>query len=488
MRFHAAAWLPLAGLVAALTGCATAPPQPLAPSLVPNAFEERSAATAPVWPEQGWWRQFQSPELSSFIARAQADNRDLGVAAARFEEATAQVTVQRAALFPTVDAQAQAQRSRSGAILGSSNGQSTVISPGYTGNSFGLNVDATYDLDVWSLARDNLRSAKESAKSARFAERATALTVTSGVADGYFSVLSLREQIAIADEEVRAINGILAIIKLKVSAGTASHLDLAQEQAQEESVQAEIPVLNEAEFEARITLAVLLGRPPESFEISAQSTAGIKLPEVAAGPPSQLLLRRPDVAEAEANLAAAHANLQAARAAFLPQFSLTGSRGFSSAIIGTLLRGPNVVWDAGGQILQTIFAGGKLVGEKNLAYATQKELVAAYESAVLKAYADVEAALGEVRNDALEEQHLEREVAAAREAFNISELQYRQGVADLLNVLQAQQTLFEARDALAQARLARMQATVHLYTALGGGWQEPQRERTQFIADRPAAG
>jgi outer membrane protein TolC len=186
------------------------------------------------------------------------------------------------------------------------------------------------------------------------------------------------------------------------------------------------------------------------------------------------------VAEAEANLAAAHANLQAARAAFLPQFSLSGSVGFSSAATNALLHGPSFLWDAGAQLVQTIFDGGKLIGQKDLAYATQEQLVASYQSAVLNAYADVETALGQVRNFAREEQHLRQEVDAAREAFQISQLQYRQGVADLLNVLQAQQTLFGARDALAQARLARLQATVHLYAALGGGWQEPASERTQF--------
>src|SRR6185312_14930033 len=148
------------------------------------------------------------------------------------------------------------------------------------------------------------------------------------------------------------------------------------------------------------------------------------------------------------------------------------------------LHGPSFLWDAGAQLVQTIFSGGKLIGQKDLAYATQEQLVASYQGAVLNAYADVETALGQVRNYARGEQHLRQEVDAAREAFQISQLQYRQGAADLLNVLQAQQTLFGARDALAQARLARLQATVHLYTALGGGWREPARERTQFLADK----
>jgi NodT family efflux transporter outer membrane factor (OMF) lipoprotein len=304
------------------------------------------------------------------------------------------------------------------------------------------------------------------------------------VADTYFEILALRERSAIANEDIVAIDGILRIVKLKVKAGTASHLDLAQEQAQIASVRAELPLLNEQALEAQVALAVLIGRPPEGFAVEAQSAQAMRIPDVAPGLPSQLLLRRPDVAEAEANLAAAHANLQAARAAFLPQFALSGSAGFSSAAVSALLHGPSFLWDAGGQLVQTIFDGGKLVGQKDLASATQQELVASYQSAVLNAYADVESALGQVRNYALEEQHLREEVDAAREAFQISRLQYGQGVADLLNLLQAQQTLFGARDALAQARLDRLKAIVHLYAALGGGWQEPQRDRTQFVVEK----
>jgi outer membrane protein, multidrug efflux system len=469
--------LAVAFVAVCLTGCATRPPQVLTPELVPKRIGARVAAQAPVWPRAEWWRGFGSPELSNLITRAQADNRDLAAAAARLREARAEVTIQRAALFPQVNLQADATRTGLGRSAVETGGQEVS-----TGNAFGLNLDASYDLDVWGLQSDNLRSATEGLKSSRFAQQVTALTVTATVADDYFNVLALREQISIAQEDITAIDAILGTIKLKVSAGTASHLDLAQEEAQLESVQAELPVLEEQELEARVALAVLLGRPPESFEVRAPNTDGVALPPVTAGLPSQLLLRRPDVAEAEANLAAAHANLQAARAAFLPQIALSGSDGFGSTAVSTLLHGPSAVWDAGAQLVQTIFAGGKLVGQKDLAYATQEELVADYQSAVLNAYADVESALGQVANYAREEEHLRREVDAAREAFGISQLQYRQGVADLLNVLQAQQTLFGARDELAQAKLARLQALVHLYEALGGGWQESPRDRTQFLA------
>jgi multidrug efflux system outer membrane protein len=470
-------WLALTCVAACLNACATRPPQVLTPQLVPKKFVGEAPAPGPVWPRSGWWQGFGSPELSRLIGLAQAQNRDLAVAAARLQEARAEVTLQRSALFPAIDAQAQASRSGVGRVALASNGQQNST----TRNAFGLSGEASYDLDVWGLSRDNLRSAEEALKSSRFAERAVALTTTEAVANTYFAILTSRERIAIANEDITAINGILQTVKLKVRAGTASHLDLAQEQAQIESVQGELPVLEEQELEERIALAVLLGEPPEGFGVQAQSSAAIQLPQTAPGLPSQLLLRRPDVAEAEANLASAHANLQAARAAFLPQFALSGSAGFSSAATNALLHGPSFLWDAGAQLVQTIFDGGKLIGQKDLAYATQEQLVASYQGAVLNAYADVESALGQVRNFAAEEEHLHREVDAAREAFQISELQYRQGVADLINVLQAQQTLFGARDSLAQARLARLQAIVHLYAALGGGWQEPGRERTLFM-------
>ncbi|MFZ0550284.1 MAG: efflux transporter outer membrane subunit [Steroidobacteraceae bacterium] len=472
------------GLIILFSACATRPPQVLTPKLVPPKFVGPATVAAPVWPTAGWWHAFGSPELSNLITLAQADNRDLAAAAARLREARAEVMIQRAALFPQVDLEGEAIRAGVGTAAVQTGSQHVS-----TGNAFGLNLDGSYDLDVWGLERDNLRSATEALKSSHFAQQAAALTVLAAVADGYFNVLALREQISIAQEDITAIEGILGTIKLKVSAGTASHLDLAQEEAQLESVRAQLPALEELELEARVALAVLLGRPPESFDVQARNCDGIRLPAVAVGLPAQLLLRRPDVAEAEANLAAAHASLQAARAAFLPQIALGGSDGFGSTAVSTLLHGPSALWDAGAQLVQTIFAGGKLVGQKDLAYATQEELVADYQAAVLNAYADVETALGQVNHYAREEEHLRREVDAAREAFGISQLQYRQGVADLLNVLQAQQTLFRARAQLAQAKAARQQALVHLYEALGGGWQELSRERTQGLstADRPAA-
>jgi multidrug efflux system outer membrane protein len=467
----------LAACTALLVGCATRVPQVLSPPIVPPAFVGQDAGLGSVWPKPDWWQQFGSPELSGFIVQAQSDNRDLAVAAASVIQAHAQTVIQRSSLFPQLNLQAQGQRSKLSTV-------STGISNYPAGNDFGLNLAASYEVDVWGLARSNLRAATEALKAARFGQQAVALTVTANVANAYFSVLALRKRIAIANEDILAINDILRTIQLRVTTGTSSHLDLAQERAQVESVEAELPQLQEQELEARVALAVLLGQPPETLEVRTPSLEAIHPPLVNPGLPSDLLLRRPDVAQAEADLASAHASVDAARAAFLPQFALTGSDGFASAAIGALLHGPSVAWDYGGSLLQTVFDGGRLVGQKKLAEGTQQELIASYQRAVLNAYADVETALGQVQHYDLAEQHLGHEIDAAQEAFQISQLQYRQGTTDLLTVLQSQQTLFSAEDQLAQISLARMQSVVHLYEALGGGWLEQPGERTQFAAPR----
>jgi multidrug efflux system outer membrane protein len=458
-----------------ITGCATHVPQVLPASFERKAFTGTVENAQESWPTQGWWRTFGNPELAALIDRAQVNNRDLAVAAARMHEARAQVVIQRSALFPQFNVQGSAERSNEPTSVHSGN-QFEL-----SNNVFSLNLEGTYALDIWGLARSNLRSASEALKAARFADQAVTLSLTARVASSYFSVLALRERIAITKGDIEAINALFNVIKLKVATGSSSHLEFAQEQAQLSVEQAQLPILEEQELEARVTLAVLVGEPPEGFDVEATKSPAVSPPPVNPGLPSSLLLRRPDVAQAEANLASAHANLDAARAAFLPQFSLTGAGEYASGAIHALISGPSFIWSAAAGVSQTVFAGGKLVGEKRLALATQERLTASYQSAVLNAFADVEAALGQVRNYSLAEDHFRRAVDAANEAFEISQLQYRQGTADLLIVLQTQQTLFGAKDQLAQVKLSRIQALIHLYQALGGGWEESESDRTQLV-------
>jgi outer membrane protein, multidrug efflux system len=460
--------LPLLALL--LAGCSTPVPTALSPQMVPKSFTGPIAKDARVWPEPSWWQGFGDVQLTALVEQAQDGNRDIAIAAARVMQAEAQSTIQRSALFPQIGGQADTQR-------GGCSGQGCARYP--NAQQFGLNFNASYELDFWGLARDNLRAANEQLKAARFAQQSVALTVTANVGSQYLNVLAIRRRIVIANQNIAAINTILDVIKLRVKAGAASHLDLAREQAQLESVQAQLPSLETLEKQALYSLAVLLGRPPEGFEVTPADLEKILPPAVSAGLPSELLLRRPDIAQAEANLASAHANVDAARAAFLPQISLTGSGGFVGTAIGTLLQGSTFGYSYGAGLLQTIFDGGKLAGQKDLAEATQKEFVAAYQNAALNAYADVEFALTQVANTSRAEDHLRRLIVAAEEAFEISQLQYRQGAADLLTVLQAQQTLFSAQDQLVQTVLANRLSAIHLYESLGGGWVEGPEDRTQ---------
>jgi NodT family efflux transporter outer membrane factor (OMF) lipoprotein len=454
-----------------LAGCATDVPKALPPQMLPRTFTGPVPSAAQVWPDPAWWQGFGDPQLTALVQKARDQNRDIAVAAARVMQAEAQSTIQRSALFPQVGGSANH-------INSGCNGQ--ACQQFGSGKAFGLTFNASYELDFWGLARDNLRAANEQLKAARFAQESVALSVTANVASQYLNVLTIRRRIAIDNDYIAAINSILDVIKLRVKAGSASHLDLAREQAQLESVQAQLPGLETLEKQALYSLAVLLGQPPEGFEITAQPLDAVLAPAIGVGLPSDLLLRRPDIAQAEANLASAHANVDAARAAFLPQISLTGSGGFVSTAIGTLLQGSSFGYGYGASLLQTIFDGGKLAGQKDLAEGVQQEYIAAYQSAALNGYAEVEFALVQVANTGRSEAHLRRLIVAAQEAFEISQLQYRQGAADLLNVLQAQQQLFGAQDQLAQTMLANRQAAIHLYEALGGGWAEKPEDSTQL--------
>lgn len=463
-----------AAALVTLAGCATPVPQALTPTLVPKSFVGPVTTNAPVWPDASWWQAFRDPQLTELVTAAQSNNRDLAAATARVLQAEAQSAVQRAALFPQLTGQV-------GHTSASCSGQACLQYSSV--RAYGLNFSASYELDVWGLARDNLRAAREQIKAARFAQQSLALSVTASTANQYFNVMAIRRRIAIVHEDIEAINGILEVINLRVKAGATSHLDLAQEEAQLEAVQAQLPGLETIEQESLFTLAELLGRPPEGFAVATQGLDDIAEPEVSAGLPSELLLRRPDVAQAEANLATAHANVDAARAAFLPQVSLTSSGGFISTAISALLQGSNFGYSYGPSLVQTIFDAGRLRGQKALAVGVQEEFIADYQSAALSALVDVENALVEVANTRAAQHHLKREVEAAREAFGIAQLQYRQGATDLLTVLQAQQTLFSAEDELAQMTLENCQAAVHLYEALGGGWVEKANDRTQFVSN-----
>ncbi len=445
-------------LAFALTACATTPPPTVKAEDMPKAYQAPTTE-ADQDVSADWWKSFSNQELTALVEEAHSGNLDMATAAARVQQAQAQTGLSTADLFPTVGAQLSTQR------------QGTKT---FNQNAFGLTGAASYELDVWGKNINSLRSARNSALAAIYYQDTVRITTEASVADSYFAVLALRERIDIARKNVEAAKRILAITQAKVSNGVLSNLELAQQTSIVLGEEATIPGLEELEREQRNALAILVGRMPGTLKVDAANLQGMTAPPVKPGLPATLLTRRPDVAQAEASLLAAHANLDAARAAFLPGVSLTAGGGWQSAVFNNLINPSNLVFSLGATVAQTIFDGGRLTSQRDYAKGVENELIASYRTAVLSALSDTETQVGSVAAYGDQERLTTEQVKNAQEAFRISELQYREGVIDLLTVLQAQQTLFSAQDSLIQIKLARLQSGIGLYRALGGGWDVTQ--------------
>ena len=451
-------------LALAAAGCATPNPTALdKPADVPPAFTAPVVdKTAPVWTAADWWASFKADELPALEDTAQKENLDINIAQARIEEVEAQDEQAFAPLLPNVSGNAGFSRA------GSNRG--TVRNKGT--NAFTAGLSGTYTLDLWGLNQDRLRQARETLRGTRYAAALTGITVASNVASQYFIILSLRERIAIARQNIAAAEDILAVTQAKVTAGVLSNLDLSQQQATVAGQRARLPNLIEQEREARYALAILLGRAPEGFDVKGQNLNGLIAPLVQPGLPSEVLLRRPDVAQAEASLYAAHANLDAARAAFFPQIGLTLQGGYSAATTGALINPAAFAWSFGASLLQTIFDGGAKAAADDLAKGQEIEQIDNYRKVVFTAFSNVESALGNAQ--AISDQLVQQteQLRASNEAFRIATLQYREGTIDITTLLNTEQGLFSIQDSVTSTRLLRLQASVTLYQQLGGGWSQ----------------
>jgi multidrug efflux system outer membrane protein len=456
-------------LMLPLGGCLlTSEPDPALdiPQAYDRAPKDPVLAEAAV-PSLDWWRNFRSKELTEIIEEARSANLDIAVAVAQIEQADAQSRVAGAPLLPNVAANGTATHSRSSQTLGGGFGSAGGSSEN---NDLTASLTASYEIDFWGKNRAALRAAEETAVASRYNREVVGLTTVVSVANTYFQVLAAQDRLRIGRENVASAAGILKLIRQQMSAGTASDLNVAQQESLLNTQRASIPPLVQTLQQNQAALALLIARPPEHVVVRGGSMRSIAIPRVTPGLPSELLAQRPDIRQAEAQLASANANVANARAQFLPSITLTGEGGYESAILKTLFRPESAFYTLTAGLTQPIFDGGRIQGNFDLQKGIQEQLLQNYRKAVISAFTDVEKALVAVRETTLTESLQRDVVKSSRRAFKLSDQQLHAGTVNLVTLLQVEQTLFQAEDALAQARLARLQAVVSLYQALGGGW------------------
>ncbi|MFJ2482024.1 efflux transporter outer membrane subunit [Pseudomonas sp. NPDC087598] len=414
-----------------------------------------------------WWTQFGSPELDRLIGQARAGSFDLAAAIARVQQARATTVIAGGSLLPEVKAGMNANRQK--LLRGSGYSQLDADSSNKAVDYFDANLNASYEIDFWGGQRASRDSAQFNLRASEFDQATVELTLLGSVADSYAQTLSLSEQSRIAELNLNNALSVLKLVQTRFDSGSATALELAQQKSLVAAQQRQLPLMQQQAQTARITLAALLGRPVQELPASQESFDQLQWPAIGAGVPSELLNRRPDIARAEAQLAAARADVTVARAKMLPTVTLSAELGSGSDRFSDMLRSPFYNLTAG--LVAPIFNNGRLSAERDKASARQEELLQNYRGAIINGFADVEKALSSIRGLDEQRQWQSEELNQAQVAFNIAQSRYQAGAEDLLTVLETQRTLYAAQDLNVQLRLSRLQASIALYKALGGGWQ-----------------
>jgi multidrug efflux system outer membrane protein len=451
--------------VLALSGCISTERPDLAVD-IPPAYRTAHGMSPAGRPALDWWRGFRSAELTKLVEEAESANFDIAAAVARITQADAQSKIVGAALLPAINLNSTAARSRSSQANGGGGGGSEQ-------SSYNAVLNASYEIDFWGKNRALSRAAQENAIGVRFDRDTIAVSTVVSVATAYFLVVSSQERLRTARENVAAASRVLTLIRQRFEAGTVSALEVAQQEALVAAQRATIPQLDQTLRQSMALLAVLVGRTPESLKVRGGSLYGLGLPRLSPGLPSELLLQRPDIRSAEAQLAVADASVEAARAAFFPSISLTGQYGIASTALKNLFTPQAILYDVAANLAQPVFDGFRLQGQLEQTKGRQIELLENYRKSIVSGFGDVEQALIAIA-DGAERERLQRVVVeTSKRAFDIGETRLREGTVDLVTVLITQQALFQAQDNLAIARLARLQAVLSLFQALGGAWFPP---------------
>jgi multidrug efflux system outer membrane protein len=473
-------WLLTAALAVVLSGCTLEPQYHRPASPVPAIEGGARGGTAAA--DVGWLEFFPDSQLQQLIVLALANNRDLRVAALNVESAQAQYRIQRASLFPTIDASAleEVEQFPPG-ILGGSSGPGagnvgSVATPtgGSTLRFFDVGIGFTsYELDFFGRIRSLNHAALQQYFSYAETRRSAQLTLVAEVAAAYLTVLADQTLLDITRETLKSQNESYALTQRLFTAGTTTELALRQAESTVDTARANLAQYDRQIAQDRDALQLLLGAPiPDGIDFSGGLDRGTAVAELEEGIPSDVLLRRPDVRAAEHQLEAANAQIGAARAAFLPAISLTGSFGTASTQLSGLFKSGSRAWTFSPAVSVPIFAGGANVANLQASKLARATAVAQYEKAIQTAFREV--ADGLVARGTLDEQLAAQQalVTASAVAYKLADMRFRGGVDSYLSALDAQRTLYSAQQQLQSVRLTRLQNLVTLYKALGGGLLE----------------
>jgi outer membrane protein, multidrug efflux system len=435
----------------------------------PTGFKSQPAGEAGPPIAADWWRLYTDPELERLVTSAQASNQTLRQAVARVDEARALARVAGSYLYPTVSLDPSYSRTRySGARASTITGKQ--VPRGVDVSNWTIPLDLSYEVDVWGRVRRSLEAARATAAATADDVGVVRLTIETDVAQYHYTIRALDAQIQILKETVTAYEEQVRLLSVQLRTGLVSGIVVSQAQAQLKATQAQLSNTARTRADTEHALAILCGRPAPSFTVASNPLQEVTPPVVPAGLPAQLLTRRPDVAEAEKNVAAANAQIGVATAEFYPRFMLTASAGFQSLNADMLFSWQSRVAQILPSVSIPIFQGGRLRANLDATKARYQQTVAVYIEQVLVAYGDVEDALTDVHSFGDQVASLRDAVAESRNYLRLAQVQYKQGLVDYLLVIDAERTLLGNQLSLAQAVNFQMSASIHLIKALGGGW------------------
>lgn len=453
-----------------LSGCAVLPGYERPRTDLPATWSAGPAQSLAVG--ERWWMLYGDTALDTLVTEAFEHNRDLALAAARVDEARALAQVADSQRYPSVDATAQRDRTRSSEVA-----PIPIPANALERNSYRAQINVAYDLDLWGRLRGAGTAARAELLATEAARDTVRLALGADVVRAYFNLRALDEQVAITQRTLALRDDNLKLQRVRSTAGLIGDFPLRQLEAELAAAQAQLPALERSRTAEELALAVLLGRSPRAIvELSVKRDAdrneapALVAPIAPEGLPSDLLLRRPDIVQAEQRLVAANARIAVARAAMFPRLSLTGYLGSESGALRDLLSGPALIWQLAFGLAQPIFQAGRLDAEIEAVKAREQQALVQYQKAVQEAFREVQQALSaQTRARAIFEAETAR-ATALRDSLRLARIRYDNGLASQLEVIDAERNLLSADLNRVDALRARRVAVADLVRALGGGW------------------